>query len=722
MNIGDLPIPAHLIAQYHKDGIAELYPPQVDCVDAGLFDNKNLLIAIPTASGKTLVAEMAMHHHIARGGRALYIVPLKALAAEKYAEFNGKQASVGIATGDYDRRDESLGRNRIIIATSEKVDSLLRNEVRWLSSVSLLVVDEVHLIDEERRGPTLELVIAKLRSLNPGMQVIALSATIGNPDALAGWLEAVTVTSGWRPVVLREGIYWQGAIRFRDGERQVPVVTKSDDINLCLDTIAEGGQCLVFVSSRRNAESLARRIAKELDRTDRELQERSQRLRDIAETDMGRTLADCMEAGAAFHHAGLAKEQRNIVECAFREGAARVIAATPTLAAGLNLPARRVIIRDIFRFQAGLGMVLIPVREYRQMAGRAGRPRLDPYGEAVLIARGGADVDELAGTFIDAPAEDIHSRCDSETALRSQILSLISSRFVGDRAALETFMGRTFFAAENKNSKRLSRYLERVLAMLCGAEMIVCKEDCLTATPYGTLVSRLYLDPLSAESIRQTLPAHESFSDFGLLQLLCSTPDMFTLYARKTDIGMIEKYLIDHEEEVWVPYQWGDGEDYFRAVKTAMALLDWADEVGEATICDRYGIGPGDLHGIVEGIGWLLHAGVRLAAMVAPEHKEAILETGLRVRYGVRRELLPLVRLRGIGRVRARRLFNNGLTTPDAMRQAGHERLAPVLGAGIAAQVLAQIEGKNVPGPAAPLQKKVRTQVTLGDFQEEEDE
>jgi helicase len=283
-------------------------------------------------------------------------------------------------------------------------------------------------------------------------------------------------------------------------------------------------------------------------------------------------------------------------------------------------------------------------------------------------------------------------------------------------------MERTFFAAENRNPKRLSRYMERVLAMLFEAQMVTDSDGTLAATSYGTLVSRLYLDPFSAEAIRNTISAQETFSDFGLLQLLCSTPDMFTLYARKNDLGMIERFLIEHEEELWVPYEWGDGEEYFRAVKTAMALLDWAEEVGEATICDRYGIGPGDLHGIVEGIGWLLHAAGRLSPMVAPNHKEAVIETDLRVRYGVRHELIPLVQIRGIGRVRARRLFNNGLTGPDALRKAGLERLTSILGAGIAAQVLAQAEGRNVSGSGFKTQKPVQPQVTLGDFGENENE
>ena len=292
MQVSGLSIPENLKQHLLAAGVTELYPPQAECVEKGMFAGKNLLVAIPTASGKTLIAEMAMHCHIAKKGKCLYIVPLKALASEKYDEFGNKGVRVGIATGDFDRRDDTLGRNDIIVATSEKVDSLLRNNTRWISEITLLVIDEIHLIDSENRGPTLEMVIAKMRCRNPSMQVIGLSATIGNPKMLAGWLDAELVTSTWRPVDLRQGVFWNNRIHFREGDRPVKQVSKnSEDLNLCLDTIAEGGQCLVFVSSRRNAEAFAKRAAGAIKSSAPELKTCAERLTASAETEMGKTLA-----------------------------------------------------------------------------------------------------------------------------------------------------------------------------------------------------------------------------------------------------------------------------------------------------------------------------------------------------------------------------------------------------------------------------------------------
>ncbi|MBN1194001.1 MAG: ATP-dependent DNA helicase [Methanomicrobiaceae archaeon] len=699
MNIVDLPVPPALIAEYERRGIQTLYPPQAECVDAGLFSAVNQLIAIPTASGKTLVAELAMHHQIAGGGKCLYIVPLKALASEKYDEFSGKGVSVGISTGDFDRRDEFLGRNDIIIATSEKVDSLLRNRAHWLPGITLLVIDEVHLIDSEDRGPTLEMVITKLRYQNPDMQIIALSATIGNPEMLGEWLDATVVTSIWRPVALKEGVYYQKAITFADGTREIPALSKHDDINLCADTIEEGGQCLVFVSSRRNAEAFAKRAAQTIPITNPALDAIARTLEAAAETDMGKVLAACVRNGAAFHHAGLRRTQRAVVEKGFREGNIRIISSTPTLAAGINLPARRVIIRDYLRFQGGQGMVPIPVREYRQMAGRAGRPHLDPYGEAVLIAGREEAIDELFHSFIEAPPEDVSSRIANTDTLHAHILSLIATGFARSRDDLVAFMEQTFFIHQKKKHRHLTAIVNRSLRFLTDAEMATETGGVLAASRYGALVSRLYIDPRSAEMITTALRDLKDFSDIGLLQLLCRTPDMYTLFVRKSDLPVLEKFYFDHEEELWTEFSYDDGEQYFRSLKTAMLLFDWTAEVGDTAICERYGVGPGDIYNAVEGVSWLIHAAGRLAAMMEPAYADPIRELEVRVKHGIKRELLPLVALKGIGRVRARRLFNNNITTPDEMRRAGPDTVAAIIGRGIAEQALSRA-GDRTPTPA----------------------
>jgi helicase len=698
-----VPIPENLKLYYLARGIVELYPPQADCVQRGILEGKNLLISIPTASGKTLIAEMAMHTHIAKKGKCLYIVPLKALASEKFDEFEGKGVRIGIATGDFDRRDDSLGRNDIIVATSEKVDSLLRNRARWIHDITLIVVDEIHLIDSENRGPTLEMVIAKLRDQNPAMQVIGLSATIGNPQLLAGWLDAELVTSTWRPVDLRQGVFWNNRIHFREGDRPVRQVSKNyEDLNLCLDTIAEGGQCLVFVSSRRNAEAFAKRAAGAIKSENPELTACADRLGVTAETEMAKSLALCVTKGSAFHHAGLSRNERRIVEEGFRNGLIKCISSTPTLAAGLNLPARRVIIRDYLRFAAGEGMQPIAASEYHQMAGRAGRPRLDPYGEAVLIAKDEGQVEELFERYIEAPAEEVHSKIAEPSALYTHVLSLIAAGFTGTRHELTEFMNRSFYVHEHRQGRLMHRAVDASLKFLVDAEMVLEVGEHLGATEFGSLVSRLYIDPRSAAQIVTTLRERTDYADTGLLQLICSTPDMPRLYVRNSDRPQLERMIGEHEEELWLqmPSDEDGDEEYFRAIKTAMLLTDWTDELPDARICERYTVGPGDVYGMVESVNWLLHATTELSRMCAPAFNPQIREYEICMKNGIRRELLPLVRLRGIGRVRARRLFNNNITSPDGLRAAGIEAVTRIIGRGNAEQIFSQLEDKKNAGPA----------------------
>jgi helicase len=698
MLIQDLAIPTNLKQRYAKAGISELYPPQAECVEKGILTGKNALVAIPTASGKTLVAEMAMHQTITNGGKCLYIVPLKALASEKFEEFGNKGVRVGIATGDFDRRDDMLGKNDIIVATSEKVDSLLRNNARWIADITLLVVDEVHMIDSQGRGPTLEMVIAKMRFRNPAMQVIGLSATIGNPDKLAGWLDAELVTSTWRPVDLRQGVFFNDCIHFRGGTRAVNVVSKNyDDLNLCLDTITEGGQCLVFVSSRRNAEAFAKRAAAAIKSEDPALAPYAERIQKGAETDMGKSLAACVAKGAAFHHAGLGRPERSVVEEGFRKGLIKCISSTPTLAAGLNLPARRVIIRDYHRFAAGEGMQPIPVSEYHQMAGRAGRPRLDPYGEAVLIAKDQGQVEELFEWYIEAPPEEVHSKIAEPTALYTHILSLIASGFAKNRNELTSFMNRTFYVHEHRQGRLIQRAVDAALTFLVSSDMVVEIGEHLGSTEFGTLVSKLYIDPRSAAMIVSTLREKEIYTDLGLLQVICSTPDMPKLYVRNTDIAALSRMIDDHGEDLWLtlPHDDEAAEAYYRALKTAMLLSDWTDELSDTKICERYSVGPGDIYGMVESVTWLLHAGAELARMFASAFHQNVREYEICMKNGTRRELLPLIRLRGIGRVRARRLFNNGMTTPDEILARGIEEVTKILGLGVAEQIFDQLLRKK---------------------------
>jgi helicase len=211
-------IPTELYDILEKEGIDKLRPSQEKAIDKGLFSDKNLLVCTPTASGKTLVAELAGLNAILKNiGKCVYIVPLKALAAEKFKEFKRKYGhliKVGLSIGDTDSPEERLRNFDLILTTSEKLDSITRHHADWLKAVKVVVVDEIHLLNDSHRGPTLEILITLLKDILENVQLIGLSATIGNSEELAKWLDAELVKDLWRPVKLHQGIYLNGEIEF----------------------------------------------------------------------------------------------------------------------------------------------------------------------------------------------------------------------------------------------------------------------------------------------------------------------------------------------------------------------------------------------------------------------------------------------------------------------------------------------------------------------------
>ncbi|WP_253737635.1 ATP-dependent DNA helicase [Halohasta salina] len=741
-------LPPGVDDQLAGEGIEELYPPQAEAVDAGLTEGQSLVASVPTASGKTLIAELAMLSAIERGGKALYIVPLRALASEKKTEFKRWEdhgISVGVSTGNYDSSEEWLASRDIIVATSEKVDSLVRNNAGWIDQLSCVVADEVHLVDDRNRGPTLEVTLAKLRRINPGLQVVALSATVGNADEVADWLDAELVHSEWRPIDLRMGVHFGNAINFDDGsQREVPVEGSQRQTEALVDdTLDEGGSTLVFVNSRRNAESAAKRqggvVGRRLDTDEKaELRELAEEIRNVSDTETSDDLADCVENGAAFHHAGLASEHRSLVEDAFRDRLLKVICATPTLAAGVNTPSRRVIVRDWRRYDGEFGgMKPLDVLEIHQMCGRAGRPGLDPYGEAVLLAKDADTMDELFERYIWADPEAVRSKLAAEPALRTHLLATISSRFANSREGLLEFLEATLYATQTGDDGRLESVTDSVLAYLEANEFIEREDGTIRATNIGHTVSRLYLDPMSAAEIIDGLryaeenrgeaststggsqrerPAADTADDaagasggfvsasdlrdgdetegdgestgdadtesreparpspLGLYHLVSRTPDMYELYLKSGDRETYTELCYEHESEFLgrVPSEYEDVafEDWLAALKTAKLLDDWASEVDEDRITERYGVGPGDIRGKVETAEWLLGAAEQLAGTLELSSTVAVREAKKRIEYGVREELIDLAGVRNVGRKRARRLFEAGIESRADLREA----------------------------------------------------
>ena len=475
MSINDLILPDKAKKFFTKQwGINALHPPQAQSMEA-IFSNRNALIAIPTASGKSLIAYIAILRKLLLediGSKAIYIVPLKALASEKFEDFkalgNALNLTIGLGIGDSSSEAKKIDECDILVCTSEKLDSIIRNRSKSMSNVSIIVSDEFHLLNDATRGPTLEINLTKLRYLRPNAQIIALSATVGNCEQLSNWLDAELIISNWRPVALEYSTFHDlhlepRMVQSSNLSEYADLLNPPRDLEgpksqptwvVLNDTIDAEGQLLIFVGTRKSAESeavkLAKRVSKKLSTIDpiriSKLDKVASSIEGGRQSAMGEKLVQCIRGGTAFHHAGLTHNQRKVVEKAFKEGILTCLSATPTLAAGVNLPARRVLVRDIKRWDDGMSRPL-PVMEVRQMLGRAGRPKYDDFGEAWVLCKGtdGWEVaDMVSEKYFFGNVEPINSKLAGEPALRTHILSIISTGGIQHRGEIGDFLAATF--------------------------------------------------------------------------------------------------------------------------------------------------------------------------------------------------------------------------------------------------------------------------------------
>ncbi|MEM0287210.1 MAG: DEAD/DEAH box helicase [Nitrososphaerota archaeon] len=707
MLIDHLPVSQELKEILQSLGYRELYPTQSEAVEAGLLDGNNLLLSTPTASGKTLVAMIAAGKTLSEtGGKVAYMTPLRALAYEKYEEFlalrelskpDGRRVNVMVSTGDYDSSGEELRKADVLIMTNEKFDSLTRQRPTWIKSFSVFIFDEVHLLGDGDRGATLEIAISKVRTMNPSAQLISLSATVSNGGQIAEWLDAKHVDLNWRPVPLKEGVAYEGKIFFSDGTvNEYTASSPMAVIDLAVDAVDNGGQALVFTETRRRAISLAIKaapiIAKHLsfDESARLRPIKSQILDAAEETELTRIMVDVVAKGVAFHHAGLAAAHRRIVEKAFKEGLIKVLFATPTLAAGVNTPARRVILASLSRYDSSEGMNKpISVMDYKQMSGRAGRPKYDPYGEAILLASNYEDIQPLIDIYIKGRPEMIRSQLASANVFRKHTLGIIAGNNKINQQDLMHFFANTLLAKQYGEHKAMGQ-LESSLSYLEENALITRSRNAYLPTRLGKRIATLYIDPetgLEFVKILRRIGDTEEDLTAGFLEVIVSTPDFEPkMQLRAKDYGQAEVFEEVHGSRMLLPAD----EEWFRSV---MVLYSWLNESTDQRIMELYGVEPGDLHRCVEMAEWLAYSFRELARLIGYNKTGRTLDKlRIRISAGIKEELIPLVLLEGIGRVRARSLFDNGYRSIERIASADIAQLSrvPKVGDAIARRIKKQ--------------------------------
>ncbi len=505
-------------------------------------------------------------------------------------------------------------------------------------------------------------------------------------------------------------------------------LSENPSINICLDTIKIGKQALVFCNTRRSAEATAEKISMHIKESSHELEELSSKILKVlsSPTKQCKRLAQCIKKGIAFHHAGLASEQRKLVEDNFRKGSIKVICSTPTLAFGLNLPAYRVIIKDLKRYSGRRGLKYIPVLEYLQMAGRAGRPDFnDEHGEAICIAKTRSEAEEIIERYINAGPESIVSKLAVEPVLRTHCLSLIVSGFSRSKKDLIMFFEKTFYGRQYGSMRDLEIIITRILGYLeeCGfietrgikenkkdindknnntgfvdSWTLLKKKTSIKATFLGERVSQLYLDPYTADFIIKALKraSQKKTTDYSFLQMACSTLELRPLASvRSSEAEKIEAWINKASDEliVYVPSMFEfEYDEFIKSVKTSLALKAWMDEEDENSILEKYNIAPGELHVKRSLCDWILYSSEELARLIGLNNLiNQIRKTRKRLDKGVKEELIPLVRLKNIGRQRARKLYRNGIRDIGGIKKADISLLGQLLGKNIAASLKSQV-------------------------------
>jgi helicase len=705
-------IPPEILALWRERESERLLPLQELAVKRhDLFGGGNLLIQAPTSSGKTFIGEMAVLHTALRRKKVVYLVPLKALAEEKYLDFEKKYASYGlkviISTRDHREfdRDFEEGDFSIAVVVYEKLAQLLVRRPERIAEIELAIADELELLSDPERGSVVEILLTRI--LRSKCRLIGLSAVIGEAEKLAAWMQAELVYYERRPVELRYGVIFDGTFKYRTynefGEGEEAMCEWAGDsaweiLSHNVAMLSERGEtCLIFVKakheSRRAAEILAERLNLPA------ANEALEALGDVEATRSRDSLMRTLTHGVAFHNADLSPEERVIAERAFRAGEARVMVSTGTLAVGMNLPAKNVFLSaDRWRYDDRAGMpwkTPILRSEYENMSGRAGRYGAGhEFGRAMLIAATPFDQETLWRRYVDGEREGIEPQLGRE-ALENHVLRLVSSRCCRDLATLQDFLEATLTG----QWQWLSTYTRDEVAFRIRAAVNRCidtgvlasdGENGLEATPFGHAVASKGIRIDTARDLEHWIAESEQreWSPIDLLFAAASTLDgralnvmLSTKEYERADYPAQLKVRTRHEElAADVPLNRIRNcalQPFFedvRAIKTALFLEEWINHASVRHLEEHYNTMAGQILSAAEQISWVVDAAAAIATALgaASDFVDRIRELAERTTRGLQAEMLPLGRLRApaLGRTALLGLHEHACYTAEAIVQA----------------------------------------------------
>lgn len=705
-------IPRSLIDAWVSGQSEDLLPLQERAVrDYDLLGDGSLIISAPTSSGKTFCGELASARALSQRHKVIFVVPLKALAEERFAEFRERYSPLGIRTVvstrdryEYDRAIES-GEFDLGIVIYEKFNQMLLRNLDLLNSIDLLIVDELQMLADESRGAVLELLLMKTLRSSYDCRIIGLSAVLSNARQLADWLGANLLVESRRPVELRQGVLFNDKFSYRcfnSGERgseQMASMQDASPAEVLLENVArladKGEQILVFLKCKSSCVQLAAMLAERVSFTDCDDAVEELALDDT--TVLCEPLIDVVKNGVAFHHADLSSRQRKSIEKYYIKGDIRVIFATTTLSLGLNLPAQTTFL-ETYRYRQGeyTGKPVVetlPWNDYENMCGRAGRLRFPtPYGRSVLVAGNELENEMLWRSYIRGKPNVLMGHMFSR-ALSDLVLDLIASRCVTTRADLSDALRSSFSDAPDN----IDQQTEDALRSMSENDLIMEIDGELSPTAFGQKLARLGISTATGSHLRDLF---DTGSDYGVLVWLYE----FCLSFEASQIHVPVNVREDLEQHLFARFRSSAGKcdcvsdnlsellnnphrvnkNTISRIRLVLALHDWIDGRDIVEIEKEYGIYSGTIHAAGDTIGWLAEAAFRLMGVDGLPFRRRIplKRLSFEVRFGLpasARKLHAAV-TDHLSRQEILSLGENGISTPAELMASDKSFLSNLIG------------------------------------------
>ena len=724
MNISELSrygIAPSLIDLWRAAGHDPLLPIQQIAVQRyNLFGGDSLLVSAPTSSGKTFIGEMATANVVSQKGKAVYLVPLKALATEKFETFRDRYGPGGtrvvISTRDYREYDQAIEEQQfeIAVVVYEKMQQILNRKPSAFQGIGLVVADEIQMLADRERGADLEILLTRLRLSKLPLQFIGLSAVLRNNDLLSRWLGARFLEHFERPVELRRGILYQGQFDYQtynthnQGSEPLPGATEGPAwrimMSCALGLAAKGEQSLIFLSDKNSTRNMASRAAEE--RGGKPAVEAIEELRSLEETRSRDMLIECLQSGIAFHNADLCIEERSVVERHFRQGGIRIICATPTLAIGVNLPVKNVFLEpELWDDPDGTGHPYkrnMTKAEYDNMGGRAGRLSLEnDFGRSILVATAPLHQEQFTHCYFDAELEPIEPKL-SGGDLTTTVMNLVAANTVSNRHEIARFLSQTYTGVTHERvlSEHRDEFVQKIDAAVSRCMEYGLLTDGggkLAPTKLGRLCAVKGIVAESGYEMHRWLGSigRRSLTEAEAIYALCRTTEarrqhvnMSTaehrswVYPQKL-VAKLPREAVDFFGEVLLNRNFQLYEEV-KPMKVALMLADWVEGHRAMDIEEEYQSLAGTIRAAGENIGWLADGAASIAELLgfSPDEVEFLRDLSMRLEKGVSAAGVPLcrIRVRGFGRTHVQKLVSAGMTDIKAMQEATEASLNQVLG------------------------------------------